>query len=106
MKHVFCAVILFFVFQQSFSQIVINELDCDTPGVDDKEFLELKSDTPKHENKTSYPEISRQAEKKELKALPGVDLKMNGKKTVTNFNRVVNECNHGLLKQRGYAILQ
>ena len=28
------------------SQIVINELDCDTPGVDDKEFLELKSDTP------------------------------------------------------------
>jgi hypothetical protein len=31
-----------------FSQpaLVINELDCDTPGVDDKEFLELKSATP------------------------------------------------------------
>ncbi|MFH6769695.1 endonuclease [Gaetbulibacter aquiaggeris] len=28
-----------------FSQIVINELDCDTPGVDDKEFVELLSDT-------------------------------------------------------------
>lgn len=30
-----------------FAQIVvINELDCDTPGVDDKEFVELKSVTP------------------------------------------------------------
>lgn len=28
------------------SQIVINELDCDSPGIDNKEFLELKSDTP------------------------------------------------------------
>lgn len=28
------------------SQIVINELDSDTPSVDDKEFIELKSDTP------------------------------------------------------------
>ncbi len=27
-------------------QVVINELDCDTPGVDDMEFLELLSDTP------------------------------------------------------------
>ena len=26
--------------------LVINELDCDTPGIDDKEFVELKSDTP------------------------------------------------------------
>tara|TARA_R110002012_G_scaffold154445_2_gene314798 strand:+ start:479 stop:2437 length:1959 start_codon:yes stop_codon:yes gene_type:complete len=26
--------------------IVINELDCDSPGFDDKEFIELKSDTP------------------------------------------------------------
>jgi len=32
--------------QFSYSQIVINELDCDTPGIDDKEFVELKSDTP------------------------------------------------------------
>ncbi len=27
-------------------QIVINELDCDTPSIDDEEFVELKSDTP------------------------------------------------------------
>ena len=26
--------------------IVINELDCDSPGFDDKEFIELKSDLP------------------------------------------------------------
>ncbi|MBO6632234.1 MAG: endonuclease [Psychroserpens sp.] len=29
-----------------FSQVVINELDCDTPGVDNMEFVELLSDTP------------------------------------------------------------
>lgn len=34
------------IVQLSFGQIVINELDCDTPGTDDAEFLELKSDTP------------------------------------------------------------
>ena len=28
------------------SQLVINEIDCDTPGIDDKEFVELRSDTP------------------------------------------------------------
>mgnify|MGYP000092994222 CR=1 FL=1 len=27
-------------------QIVINELDCDTPSTDDREFIELKSDSP------------------------------------------------------------
>jgi len=27
-------------------QVVINELDCDTPGIDDMEFLELLSDSP------------------------------------------------------------
>lgn len=26
--------------------LVINELDCDTPGIDDKEFVELRSETP------------------------------------------------------------
>lgn len=36
---------LFLVFT-SYSQIVINELDADTPGTDTKEFLELKSSTP------------------------------------------------------------
>lgn len=30
----------------AYSQIVINELDCDTPSTDDKEFIELKSATP------------------------------------------------------------
>ncbi len=30
-----------------FAQVlVINELDCDTPGIDDKEFVEIKSETP------------------------------------------------------------
>ncbi len=30
----------------AFSQVVINELDSDTPSTDDKEFVELKSDAP------------------------------------------------------------
>ncbi|WP_353778510.1 endonuclease [Winogradskyella sp. 3972H.M.0a.05] len=39
--------LLLLIFSQfSIGQVVINELDCDTPGVDDKEFIELKSDTP------------------------------------------------------------
>ena len=29
-----------------FSQVVINEIDADTQGMDTKEFVELKSDTP------------------------------------------------------------
>ncbi|NQX86133.1 MAG: endonuclease [Flavobacteriaceae bacterium] len=33
----------------SIAQVVINELDCDTPGIDNKEFIELKSDTPNFE---------------------------------------------------------
>ena len=28
-------------------KVVINELDCDTPGIDDMEFVELKSEVPK-----------------------------------------------------------
>src|SRR5690554_4495569 len=35
-----------FLFTFSSAQIVINELDSDTPGLDDKEFIELKSDEP------------------------------------------------------------
>ncbi len=35
-----------FIIQLTFSQVVINELDCDTPGVDNMEFIELLSDTP------------------------------------------------------------
>lgn len=38
--------LLFFTIFTSYSQVVINELDSDTPGVDDKEFIELKSITP------------------------------------------------------------
>lgn len=37
--------ILFFSIS-SFSQVVINELDSDTPSTDDKEFIELKSTVP------------------------------------------------------------
>ncbi|MBP93175.1 MAG: endonuclease I [Flavobacteriaceae bacterium] len=46
MKYNLLFILLFFIGFQSFSQIVINELDCDTPGIDDQEFLELKSDVP------------------------------------------------------------
>ncbi|MEZ4856348.1 MAG: endonuclease [Gelidibacter sp.] len=46
MKSIFT--FLFFLLITSFmmGQVVINELDCDTPGIDDKEFVELLSDTP------------------------------------------------------------
>lgn len=37
---------LSFYFAFSSGQIVINELDSDTPSLDDKEFIELKSDAP------------------------------------------------------------
>jgi len=39
-------VLFFLVSQLAISQIVINELDCDTPGEDTKEFIELLSETP------------------------------------------------------------
>ncbi|WP_026755526.1 endonuclease [Sediminibacter sp. Hel_I_10] len=38
--------ILFCFTTSLFSQVVINELDCDTPGVDDMEFIELLSENP------------------------------------------------------------
>ncbi|MFD2292357.1 endonuclease [Mariniflexile gromovii] len=38
--------LFFLVSQVALSQIVINELDCDTPGTDDLEFIELLSETP------------------------------------------------------------
>ncbi len=46
MKNLFVLVSLLFFSQMGIGQIVINELDCDTPSIDDKEFVELKSDTP------------------------------------------------------------
>ncbi|MFI0427936.1 endonuclease [Mariniflexile sp. HMF6888] len=38
--------LIFFISRLGFSQIVINELDCDTPGIDEVEFVELLSETP------------------------------------------------------------
>ncbi|MEM6517340.1 MAG: endonuclease [Bacteroidota bacterium] len=35
-----------FIIKTVFGQVVINELDCDTPGTDDQEFVELLSETP------------------------------------------------------------
>ena len=46
MKKTYTLIFLFLISQFVTSQIVINELDCDTPSIDDKEFIELKSDTP------------------------------------------------------------
>ncbi|WP_299226616.1 endonuclease [uncultured Psychroserpens sp.] len=46
MKSLLNVVILFFICQSVFSQVVINELDCDTPGTDNMEFVELLSEVP------------------------------------------------------------
>ncbi len=47
MKRIITFLIICFFTQFSFSQILrINELDCDTPGIDDQEFVEIKSQTP------------------------------------------------------------
>ena len=46
MKNNLFLTICLFVVQTTYGQLVINELDCDTPSIDDKEFIELKSDTP------------------------------------------------------------
>ena len=43
----FLTIIVFFFISVCFSQtVVINELDSDTPSIDDKEFIELLSNTP------------------------------------------------------------
>lgn len=44
-KNTLLALVLGFA-GMSYSQVVINEMDTDTPGTDDKEFIELKSATP------------------------------------------------------------
>ncbi len=46
MKHIFFGFIFIFCSNFGFSQLVINELDCDSPGADNKEFVELKSNSP------------------------------------------------------------
>ena len=45
LKKLLFSVALFTIFQSN-AQIVINELDSDTPSTNDKQFLELKSTTP------------------------------------------------------------
>ncbi len=46
MKHI-ALILLFLSFSTiTYAQVVINELDCDTPSIDDKEFVELLSETP------------------------------------------------------------
>ncbi len=46
MKNIYFFIVLILAFAQAESQLVINELDTDTQGVDDQEFIELKSDMP------------------------------------------------------------
>jgi hypothetical protein len=45
MKNIFKLIVLLISFASN-AQVFINELDCDTPSTDDKEFIELKSTTP------------------------------------------------------------
>lgn len=45
-KNYFSVLFLLFSICFSYGQVVINELDSDTPSIDDKEFVELKSATP------------------------------------------------------------
>ena len=46
MKQIVASCIFLLLSQVALSQIVINEIDVDTPGIDNKEFIELKSDIP------------------------------------------------------------
>ncbi len=46
MKSLLLFIVFGFVVNPLFSQVVINELDCDTPGTDNMEFVELLSETP------------------------------------------------------------
>lgn len=46
MKKITLLFLLILSAQFGFAQLVINELDCDTPGLDDKEFIEIKSINP------------------------------------------------------------
>lgn len=45
-KNYLSIILLLFLVHFSYGQVVINELDSDTPSIDDKEFVELKSVTP------------------------------------------------------------
>jgi len=46
MKNFFYMLFVILIHQQLISQVRINELECDTPGLDLKEFIELKTETP------------------------------------------------------------
>ncbi|WP_431471962.1 endonuclease [Nonlabens sp. SCSIO 43208] len=46
MKYVYTLFVFCFAFAKAYSQVVINELDTDTPGTDYMEFVELKTDNP------------------------------------------------------------
>ncbi|WP_108805360.1 endonuclease [Aquimarina sp. Aq107] len=46
MKNLYAFFFILFFAQFSFAQVVINELDADTPSTDTQEFIELKSDAP------------------------------------------------------------
>ena len=46
MNRLITSLAFLFISQFITAQIVINELDCDSPSTDDKEFVELKSATP------------------------------------------------------------
>ena len=46
MKKVVSVFVIAFLSQFVIGQVVINELDCDNPGLDEYEFVELKSSTP------------------------------------------------------------
>ncbi|MDX1774039.1 putative secreted protein (Por secretion system target) [Oceanihabitans sediminis] len=46
MKNLFILVVFLLSWQFSIAQIVINELDPDTPSIDTAEFIEIKSETP------------------------------------------------------------
>ena len=45
MKNIFTLIVILFTYV-NYGQVVINELDSDTPSTDDREFIELKSATP------------------------------------------------------------
>ena len=46
MKNILLCILYALVSTTAVGQLVINELDADTPGSDDMEFLEILSDTP------------------------------------------------------------
>lgn len=46
MKHITTIFVFSLYSMMTFAQVVINELDCDTPSIDDQEFVELLSETP------------------------------------------------------------